>query len=79
MKKNAKGKVAQKGAQKGGKPFFAHLLEAQELEQVSGGRCGPPQGPQTRKYPSDNDEVDKEPIFTTLKYPSDNEDSGSLY
>ncbi|HYO69217.1 MAG TPA: microviridin/marinostatin family tricyclic proteinase inhibitor [Archangium sp.] len=73
MKKNAKGKVPRKG----GKPFFAHLLEAQDLEQVSGG-CRPSTGPQTRKYPSDSDEGDKEPIFTTLKFPSDNEDSGVI-
>ncbi|AKJ03621.1 serine endopeptidase inhibitor I10-like protein [Archangium gephyra] len=75
MKKNAKDKVARKG----GKPFFAHLLEAQELEQVSGGRCRPTAGPQTKKFPSDSDEGDKEPIFTTQKYPSDNEDSGTIY
>ncbi len=69
MKKNAKDKVPQKG----GKPFFAKLLEAQELEKVSGGRKPPPPGPVTRKFPSDTDE---EPVFTTLKYPSDNEDTG---
>jgi serine endopeptidase inhibitor I10-like protein len=73
MKKNAKDKVARKG----GKPFFAHLLETQELEQVSGGR--PPSGPQTKKFPSDCDEGDKEPIFTTLKFPSDQEDGGTAY
>ena len=32
------------------KPFFARLLEDQELEQVSGG------ADQIQKYPSDNDE-----------------------
>ncbi|HEX5754070.1 MAG TPA: microviridin/marinostatin family tricyclic proteinase inhibitor [Archangium sp.] len=73
MKKNAKDKAPRKG----GKPFFAHLLEAQELERVSGG-CRPVSHPETRKYPSDSDEGDKEPIFTTLKYPSDNEDSGTI-
>lgn len=73
MKKTAKDKVPRKG----GKPFFAHLLEAQELEQASGGK--PVSGPQTRKFPSDSDEGDKEPIFTTLKFPSDNEDGGAVY
>ncbi|HEY0094255.1 MAG TPA: microviridin/marinostatin family tricyclic proteinase inhibitor [Archangium sp.] len=74
MKKNAKDKVPRKG----GKPFFAHLLEAQELEQVSGGHRPPCPGPQTRKFPSDNDEHDKEPpIFVTLKFPSDQEDHPS--
>jgi hypothetical protein len=62
MKKNAKDKAPRKG----GKPFFAHLLEAQELEQASGGVR--PEAV-TKKFPSDNDEGDKEPIFTTLKYP----------
>lgn len=74
MKKNAKGKVPQKGR----KPFFAHLLEEQELEQAAGG-CRPPQGPQTRKFPSDSDEHDKgPPVMTTMKYPSDNEDGGVI-
>ena len=74
MKKNAKDKAPRKD----GKPFFAHLLEAQELEQVSGGRK-PSQGPVTKKFPSDNDECDKEPIAVTLKFPSDNEDGGVIY
>jgi hypothetical protein len=74
MKKNAKEKAPQKGK----KPFFAKLLEEQELEQAAGGRR-PIQGPQTRKFPSDADECDKEPVFVTLKYPSDNEDSGTIY
>jgi hypothetical protein len=43
----------------GRQPFFARLLEAQELEQVAGGSI------ETKKFPSDNDE------FVTLKYPSD--------
>jgi hypothetical protein len=73
MKKNAKDKAPQKGR----KPFFAHLLEEQELEQASGG-CRPPQDPHTKKYPSDNDEHTKGPPFTTLKYPSDQEDSGVI-
>ncbi|MDY7230833.1 microviridin/marinostatin family tricyclic proteinase inhibitor [Hyalangium rubrum] len=57
MKKNATDK-----AQKGRKPFFARLLEAQELEQAAGG-IGV-----TRKAPSDQDEV------FTLKYPSDSDE-----
>ena len=74
MKKNAKDKAPRKG----GKPFFAHLLEAQELEQVSGGRRPPVA--ETRKFPSDRDECDKEPpIAVTLKFPSDNEDGGGSY
>lgn len=71
MKKNVKDKAPRKG----GKPFFAHLLEAQELEQVSGG-VRPPIA-ETKKFPSDQDECDKEPPVVTLKFPSDNEDSGS--
>lgn len=47
------------------KPFFARLLEDQELEQVSGGGEG------TLKYPSDSDEG---PVDGTLKYPSDSDD-----
>lgn len=71
MKKNAKDKVPRKG----GKPFFAHLLEAQELEQASGGK--PSRGVETKKYPSDSDEGG---IVTTLKYPSDNDETGgSVY
>lgn len=72
MKKNAKDKVPQKGK----KPFFAHLLEEQELGQVAGGRKKPCSGPETRKFPSDSDEG--EPIFVTLKFPSDNEDGGVI-
>jgi hypothetical protein len=59
MKKNATDKAPQQGK----KPFFARLLESQELEQAAGGAR-----PQTKKYPSDSDE------FVTLKYPSDNDD-----
>jgi len=47
----------------GKKPFFARLLETQELDEVTGGG-----GPITLKYPSDSDEQ-------TLKYPSDSDDS----
>lgn len=73
MKKNAKDKAPGKG----GRPFFARLLEAQELEEVSGGRRPPVV--ETRKYPSDSDEPDKEPPIVTLKFPSDNEDGGGCY
>ncbi|MCY1078421.1 microviridin/marinostatin family tricyclic proteinase inhibitor [Archangium lansingense] len=73
MKKNAKDKVPRKG----GKPFFAQLLEAQELEQASGGRPPPPGFPTTKKFPSDNDECDRDPPVTTLKFPSDAEDHPS--
>ncbi|HVG60961.1 MAG TPA: microviridin/marinostatin family tricyclic proteinase inhibitor [Hyalangium sp.] len=55
MKKNAKNQAPQEGK----KPFFARLLESQELEQAAGGA--------TKKYPSDSDAV-------TLKYPSDGDD-----
>ena len=44
------------------KPFFAKLLEEQELAQVSGG--------QTTLPPI----VTKPPYDTTMKYPSDNRD-----
>ena len=47
------------------KPFFARYLEAQELEDVTGG------GPQTLKYPSDKDEIPAQ----TLKYPSDGDEA----
>jgi hypothetical protein len=59
MKKKAADKVQQAGK----KPFFARLLEAQELEHAAGGGTV-----QTKKYPSDSDE------FVTLKYPSDGDD-----
>jgi len=61
------------------KPFFARLLEAQELEKVSGGG-----GPQSKKYPSDKDEFvttqkypsdSDEEVFTTMKYPSDGDET----
>ncbi len=63
MKKDDQDKAPRKDK----KPFFARLLEAQELEKVAGGARF-----QTLKYPSDTDE--KEPIFTTQKYPSDGDD-----
>ncbi len=44
------------------KPFFARLLEAQELESVAGGTSV------TKRYPSDEDQ------FVTLKYPSDSDE-----
>lgn len=56
-----------KSQQKGQRPFFARLLEAQELEEVAGGAPL-----QTLKYPSDSDECGG-PV--TKKYPSDSEDS----
>lgn len=46
----------------GKKPFFARLLETQELNKVTGGVVA------TTKYPSDTDED------VTLKYPSDGDD-----
>jgi hypothetical protein len=58
------------------KPFFARLLEEQELEQVSGG------ADVTQKFPSDSDEefasVTKPSGERTLKYPSDTDESGDL-
>ncbi len=55
------------------KPFFARLLEDQELEQVSGGANV------TLKYPSDGDDANiivKPPVDTTQKYPSDSDEGG---
>ncbi|WP_224369644.1 microviridin/marinostatin family tricyclic proteinase inhibitor [Hyalangium versicolor] len=60
MKKNAADQT-----QQGTKPFFARLLEAQELEKAAGGR---PLVYATKKFPSDCDEA------VTLKYPSDGDD-----
>jgi hypothetical protein len=59
MKKNATDKAPQEGR----KPFFARLLESQELEQAAGGAPFV-----TLKYPSDADEA------YTLKYPSDKDE-----
>lgn len=59
MKKNVTEKVPQEGR----KPFFARLLETQELEQAAGGRTY-----YTLKYPSDGDDL------YTLKYPSDRDE-----
>ncbi|QRK06362.1 microviridin/marinostatin family tricyclic proteinase inhibitor [Archangium violaceum] len=69
MKKNAKDSESRKGK----KPFFARLLETQELEQVAGGT-----GTVSKKYPSDSDECGGGgggggPIVT-LKFPSDDAD-----
>jgi hypothetical protein len=71
MKKDA----ADKAQQKGKKPFFARLLESQELEKASGGFCA------TRKYPSDSDvpvtmryPSDSDEYSTTMKYPSDGDE-----
>ncbi|ATB36778.1 hypothetical protein CYFUS_002193 [Cystobacter fuscus] len=56
------------------KPFFAKLLEEQELEQVTGGAVK-----QTQKYPSDGDEAlaIKPPPDQTQKYPSDGDEDGT--
>jgi hypothetical protein len=48
----------------GKKPFFARLLETQQLETVTGGLDA------TLKYPSDKDED----INETMKYPSDSDE-----
>ena len=63
MKKNAK------DPREGKKPFFARLLEEQELGQAAGGAPA-----QTEKFPSDSDECDRDPIRVTLKYPSDRDE-----
>ncbi len=64
MKKNAK------DPREGKKPFFARLLEEQELEQAAGGARL-----QTEKFPSDSDECDQDPgRAITLKYPSDRDE-----
>jgi hypothetical protein len=55
------------------KPFFARLLENQELDQVSGGALV------TNKVPSDSDELTtdlKSPPDSTQKYPSDTDEGG---
>jgi len=59
MKKNATNQAPREGR----KPFFARLLESQELEQAAGGITFV-----TMKYPSDGDE------YQTLKYPSDRDE-----
>jgi hypothetical protein len=69
-----KGDKKGKAPREGKKPFFARLLEAQELEQVAGGKCGGGE-PTTRKFPSDNEEGGG-PIFTTQKFPSDDDEGG---
>jgi hypothetical protein len=54
MKKNAKDQVPREG----NKPFFARLLEEQELEEVAGGaRLRGESAPVTMKAPSDDDEL----------------------
>jgi hypothetical protein len=60
MKKNAK----DQGPREGRKPFFARLLESQELEQAAGGAPLV-----SMRYPSDSDEY-----HTTLKFPSDGDE-----
>jgi hypothetical protein len=57
------------------KPFFARLLEEQELEQVTGGAAD-----KTQKYPSDGDDYEtlsKSAGNATTKYPSDSDEDGS--
>ena len=79
MKKNPK-QPSQTSPRDAARPFFARLLESQELERVSGGmpaqtmkapsdsdECFQP--PTTKKYPSDEDIIN-----VTLKFPSDGED-----
>jgi hypothetical protein len=61
----------------GQKPFFARLLEQQELEQVVGGGVQPDK---TTKYPSDSDEGTATVVFpprgdVTQKFPSDNDET----
>jgi hypothetical protein len=76
MKKDAMDKPQQLSR----KPFFARLLEEQELQDVAGGTR------LTRKYPSDSDEGEMvtmkypsdsdEGEMVTMKYPSDSDDCG---
>lgn len=74
MKKEDKGTTPRKESRK---PFFARLLESQELEQVAGGIPVA-----TRKFPSDSEDgavtmkapSDGDEVATTLKFPSDSED-----
>jgi hypothetical protein len=68
MKKNAKDQAPREGK----KPFFARLLEEQELEQAGGGAPL-----QTEKFPSDSDEGDRDPNPVTLKFPSDRDELSS--
>ena len=61
------------------KPFFARLLEDQELDQATGGAATPPKT--TQKYPSDGDDDIASivsPPKTTQKYPSDGDDHGGV-
>lgn len=54
MKKHTKDLAPREGK----KPFFARLLEEQELEEVAGGaRLRAESTPVTMKAPSDNDEL----------------------
>jgi Serine endopeptidase inhibitors len=54
MKKNEKNQAPREGK----KPFFARLLEEQELDQVGGGaRLKGDSTPVTMKAPSDSDEL----------------------
>ncbi|QRN95167.1 microviridin/marinostatin family tricyclic proteinase inhibitor [Archangium violaceum] len=62
------------------KPFFARLLEEQELEQVAGGATtkypSDSDEDQTMKYPSDGDEESASLANQTMKYPSDGDEGG---
>ena len=51
-------------------PFFARFLEGQGTEELSDEEMQAIAGGQTRKYPSDRDEM-----LTTTKYPSDGDES----
>jgi serine endopeptidase inhibitor I10-like protein len=67
-----------KDTKQGKKPFFARLLETQELEHVVGGR--PMSADATNKYPSDSDEVAMPVVGpngadTTHKFPSDSDEA----
>lgn len=65
MKKHTKDPASREGR----RPFFARLLEEQELEQAAGGAPL-----QTEKFPSDSDECDRDSKPVTMKYPSDGDE-----
>ncbi len=64
-----KKKVKDPAPREGKKPFFARLLEEQELDEAAGGGIIA-----TKKFPSDTDECHAPPIHT-LKFPSDNDET----
>jgi hypothetical protein len=49
--------MEKKPKQQGKKPFFARLLETQELEKIRGGVESAPAVDATLKAPSDSDEI----------------------